>query len=569
MPSQKQYFFLLSYFLFDHMELPRRWIEGYPLPLAAFLLLIAPFALDFHLHYPDEMYYTDAAIQMMQNGDYLTTYLGNGELRFKKPILTYWAVLTGFKTLGVSALSSRLLFLIAGAALIPLVYRIASLISSTNRLPQWSAWIVATHPIVIFSSTRSIPDILLVFFMTLAALGVAGLIRYGKQTPKKYLWLFYLSLGLAFEVKGLPAAALGLIAIAYLRVNPWKPLSLKQLLYLPALLSGVGIGLFWFVAMYSKFGPVYLDSFFEDQLGMRVSSRVWQTLRHFSLALLLMLVLFIPWFIPAVKKAKKNFLSVFHENKVFFGFVAVWVVSIIAMTGLVSTFYERYLLPVIPVAGIGLAGILLKRQPEALNTSLKVAAWFFLGINWLLLAVALLPLIGLGNPRLIYIQWVAGLSLSFFLAFKLAIPAYRLQVLGTSILLVFFNLSLLSHPLSIPHQGVQLRGYLEQQSIPDNSQIAFLGHPHYASKIRIGLGTAYRMKTFDKLSEVPEQYRYLICDSSHLKALPDGAFSSELASLNWDPKYWQEMVGSIFSGETKAAKRQWGKKYYWVQRLAP
>lgn len=551
------------------MKLPRRWIEGYQLPLVAFLLLIAPFALDFHLHYPDEMYYTDAAIQMMQNGDYLTTYLGNGDLRFKKPILTYWVVLAGFKTLGISALSSRLLFLIAGAALIPLVYRLASLISGNSRLPQWSAWIVATHPVVIFSSTRSIPDILLVFFMTVAALGVGGLIRYGKQAPKKYLWLFYLSLGLAFEVKGIPAAALGLIALAYLRFNPWQPLSLKQLLYPPALLSGIGIGLFWFVAMYYKFGPVYLDSFYEDQLGMRVGSRVWLIVRHFSLALLLMLVLFVPWFIPAIKNVTKNARSVFKENSVFFGFVAVWVVSIIVMTGAVSTFYERYLLPVTPVAAIGLAGIIIKRQPDLLTINLKVAAWVFLGINWLLLLVALLPLIGLENPLIVYFQWVAGLILSLFLAFKLAAPDYRIQVLGSSILLLFFNLSLLSHPLSIPHQGVQVRTHMKQKSVPENSQIAFLGHPHYASKIRIGLGAAYRLKTFGSIQEVPGHYRYLICDESHLEDISKNVYSSELASLNWDPKYWQEMVKAIFGGESKAAKKQWGKKHYWVERAGP
>ena len=62
------------------------WINSYGFPMLAFLVLVGPFALDFHLHYPDEMYYTDAAIRMMQNGDYLTTYLGSGELRFKKPI---------------------------------------------------------------------------------------------------------------------------------------------------------------------------------------------------------------------------------------------------------------------------------------------------------------------------------------------------------------------------------------------------------------------------------------------------------------------------------------------------
>ncbi|SEJ59123.1 4-amino-4-deoxy-L-arabinose transferase [Cyclobacterium xiamenense] len=551
------------------MKQPLHWTNGFSLPLIAFLLLIAPFALDFHLHYPDEMYYTDAALQMMQNGDYLTTYLGNGELRFKKPILTYWAVLAGFETVGVSALASRLLFLLAGAALIPLVYLIARMAGGDNRLPQWSAWIAATHPVLIFSSTRSIPDILLAFFVTLAALGVTGLLRFGEDAPKRYLWLFYLSLGLAFEVKGLPAAALGLIAIVYLRYNPWQPLSLKKLLHPPALLSGIAIGLFWFVAMYVRFGPVYLDSFYEDQLGMRLGNRIWQIIRHFSLALLLMIVLFVPWFLPALKGIRTTAAATFQENKAFFGFVAVWVVSIIAMTGMVSIFYERYLLPVTPLAAVGLAALLRKQSEIQLYHSLKVAAWVFLGINWLLLLVAILPLIGLESPWYLSLQWLAGLALSFFLAVQLRFPAYRLQVLGTAILLVFFNLTLVSYPLSIPHQGVQVRTHLQEQAIPENSPIAFLGHPHYASKIRIGLGTTYPMKTFARLAEVPEQYRFLICDAPTLEQLPKESFTSQLASLNWDPKYWQAMVDAILSGDTAEAKRKWGKKYYWVERIAP
>jgi 4-amino-4-deoxy-L-arabinose transferase-like glycosyltransferase len=548
------------------MKQPLPWTNGFSLPLVAFLLLIAPFALDFHLHYPDEMYYTDAALQMMQNGDYLTTYLGNGELRFKKPILTYWAVLAGFQTLGVSAPSSRLLFWLAGAALIPLVYLIARMAGGQGRLPQWAAWIAATHPVLIFSSTRSIPDILLALFITLAALGVAGLLRFGEEAPKRYLWLFYLSLGLAFEVKGLPAAALGLIALAYLWLNPWRALSLQKLLHPPALLSGIAIGLFWFVAMYLRFGPVYLDSFYEDQLGMRLGSRIWQIARHFSLALLLMIVLFVPWFLPALKEVRSAAAATFRENKAFFGFLAVWVLSIIAMTGMVSTFYERYLLPVTPLAAVGLAALLLKQPEKNLHRGLKAAAWVFLGINWLLLLVALLPLIGLEGPWYLSLQWLAGSLLSLFLAFQLKLPAYRVQVLGTAILLVFFNLTLVSYPLSIPHQGVQLRAHLEQAAIPENSPIAFLGHPHYASKIRIGLGTTYPMKTFASLAEVPAQYRFLICDASNLEQLPVESFDRQLASLNWDPKYWQVMVAAILSGDTADAKRKWGKKYYWVER---
>ena len=86
--------------------------------LLLFCGLVGPFALDFHLHYPDEIYYRDAAVKMLQTGDYLTTYLGSGELRFKKPILTYWAVLAGFKLFGVHAFGSRIFFLLAGACLL-------------------------------------------------------------------------------------------------------------------------------------------------------------------------------------------------------------------------------------------------------------------------------------------------------------------------------------------------------------------------------------------------------------------------------------------------------------------
>ncbi|SHN22268.1 4-amino-4-deoxy-L-arabinose transferase [Cyclobacterium lianum] len=549
------------------MHLPEKWTNGYLLPTLAFLMLVGPFALDFHLHYPDEMYYTDAAIRMMQNGDYLTTYLGDGMLRFKKPILPYWFVLAGFNIFGVSALGSRIFFLLAGAAIIPLVYQIARLISDHKKLPVWSAWIAATHPVLIFSSTRSIPDILLALFMTCAALGVTGLIRYGETAPKKYHWLLYLGLGLAFEVKGLPAAALGLIAIAYVWINPWRPVPLKRLLYLPAMLSGVGIALFWFVAMYLKFGPVYLNSFFEDQVGMRVGSRVWLIVRHLVFALVLMMGLFFPWFLMGVKRIGKNSMAVFRENRAFIGFILVWVLSIVFMTALVSKFYERYLLPVTPLAAVSLAWILLKKWPDASPKRWTAWFWMFIGLNVLLLLVALFANIGLGSPVWVFVQWCAGLLMSLMLisGLRKGLPPLLLQ--GLSILLIFFNLSLVSHPLSIPHQGRQMQAFLDDHPIPPDSHIAFLGHVHYASKIRIGLGKAYQVKSFKRLEDIPDAYSFIICDQKNSENLPADAYHIQLASLNWDPKYVDKMIGAILNGSTEAEKLKWGKKYYWAEKI--
>jgi hypothetical protein len=56
-----------------------------------FLLFSAPSALDYVFHYPDEKYYTDAVLQMMEKGDIFTPYQADGTPRFKKPSL-----LTGF-----------------------------------------------------------------------------------------------------------------------------------------------------------------------------------------------------------------------------------------------------------------------------------------------------------------------------------------------------------------------------------------------------------------------------------------------------------------------------------------
>ncbi|HKI88992.1 MAG TPA: hypothetical protein VKA38_08200, partial [Draconibacterium sp.] len=75
-----------------------------------FLIYSAPSALDYVFHYPDEKYYTDAVIQMMDKGDLFTPYKADGTPRFKKPIITYWVLMVSYKMFGVSRISSRLFF---------------------------------------------------------------------------------------------------------------------------------------------------------------------------------------------------------------------------------------------------------------------------------------------------------------------------------------------------------------------------------------------------------------------------------------------------------------------------
>lgn len=540
------------------------WLWSPWLPVIAFLLLVGPFSLDFHLHYPDEMYYTDAAIRMMQNGDFLTTYLGDGALRFKKPVLTYWFVLTGFQAFGVSAFGSRILFLLAGAGLVGLTYLMGRMVSEKKMLPVLAAWIVASHPLVIFSSSRSIPDIFLVFFMTLSALGMVACLQYGNNTPKRYLWMLYLGLGLAFEVKGLPAAALGVIGLGYLLFNPWKPIYWRKLLYFPAIVSGLIIALFWFVAMYLKFGPIFMDSFMEDQVGMRIGDRFLLIARHFIFAVLLMGLMFFPWVFLPIRKFKSRIKASFQDNRPFFGFLFTWMMAIILMTAMVSTFYERYLLPVIPVVAIGLAWLILMEKTKSLNSW----SWIFILLNGVVLIVSFVLNLVLGSSAWVFLLWNIGLIILIFMVIGIKTKRPGIPILGMTFIFLFYNLSLLSHPISIPHQGVQVKALVEEKQLPKGTEIAFLGHPHYGSKIRIGLGENYFIKDFkvSNDSEIPGDYDYFICDEPKKIFFDEEDYKIELASLNWDPKYITEMLEVISEGKIQQGKLRYGKKFYWVEK---
>ena len=78
--------------------------------LICFVLVWAPHTYRYVKHHPDERHYTDAAVAMVQSGDYLTPRTADGGLRLKKPILTYWLVATSYRVLGISPLTSRLPF---------------------------------------------------------------------------------------------------------------------------------------------------------------------------------------------------------------------------------------------------------------------------------------------------------------------------------------------------------------------------------------------------------------------------------------------------------------------------
>ena len=535
--------------------------------LLLFCGLVGPFALDFHLHYPDEIYYRDAAVKMLQTGDYLTTYLGSGELRFKKPILTYWAVLAGFKLFGVHAFGSRFFFLLAGAATVGLTYLLGKTVFGDRKIAGTAALIAASNPILIFASTRSIPDVLLVLTMTGSALGFAGLLRDGEQAKKKFLWLLYLGLALAFEVKGLPAMALGCIGILYLRFNPWQRVSWKKLLYLPALLVALGIAMFWFVAMWQLHGPVFLAIFLEDQVGTRVTSRLLLVLQNGTVASLLLVGMFLPWVALAIPKAKDTLVTAWKENPQFFAFALLWGLAILGMGALTSKFYERYLLPVAPVLALWLAWILVRGGGFERAKGLKVAAMILLSLVTLVVGVNVWMVITGSGDGLSFVY--VGLGVLFlgygvwaFLRSSVLPP----KLLALSILFLFFQVTGVTRLISLPHQGVQAAAVVEEMGVA--GPIGFAGNLHEGSKIRMSLGTAYDLVDLSRegWKEEAKNYTYLILEDRLLSEWDTVGYEVRVASTHLDSKAIPDFLRASSSAAREELRAKQGKSYYFLQK---
>lgn len=537
--------------------------------ILAFILLVGPFALSFHMHYPDEMYYSDAAVKMLQNGDIQTPYLGNEEARFKKPILTYWFVLAGFKIFGVTPLASRFFFLLAGAFTVGFVYWASKTFFKDNKISNLAALIMASHPVLILSATRSIPDVLLGLFMAMSTVGFIGFLKYGNNTPKKFHWLLFLGLAFAFEVKGLPAAALGGLGFLYLALNPWQRIEIKKLVYFPALISGVVIASYWFVAMYWIHGAEYLDSFLEDQVGIRVASRYLLIGKNLLIAALLMVALFVPWFIFGFKNSKSNIKKLYQEQPAFTGFVILWIIAILLMSAAVSKFYERYLLPVIPMTSIWVAWLLIRAGILERIKLLKSSLFFFLGLNIVVLLAGIFFNSFLPSGFWVWSQIIiVGAGIVYL--FKTSKENEKLtHSIAFSVLLLFFGVSISTYQISLPDAGQHIKTYATNNNIPKGSKIAFLGHLHTGSKIRIGLGPDFYMTDLNEsnFEDRYSDYDFIIIEDKHLGKIPKDNYDIELAALNWDAKHIGKMALSLLNGNPEEVKLETGKKFYWVKPI--
>ena len=330
--------------------------------LAVFFAALLPTLPELSRYHGDERFYTDAAITMLQTGDYLTPRYADGTERFRKPLLTYWMLCASYKLFGISVFSSRLPFLLAGCGMVWLTWRLGRTLFGTEQSGTFAAFIIAANVQTMTIATRSTPDILLCLFITASLCGFAEIL--GRDAAGwKAGGMAYVGAGLACATKGLWGLLPLVFAAGFWR---WRARHVPVSRLVPGgwAMLGAALGLSWFIVTALKHGSGSLEVFLKDQTIGEPESVKWflisnvldyaaATLRHF-----------LPWSVFALAGAA-HLKTLARDNPRAFWFAFAWyaLVFVVFSFGLVRR--TRYLLPTYPCLAVILGAFLVNLQDLA------------------------------------------------------------------------------------------------------------------------------------------------------------------------------------------------------------
>jgi 4-amino-4-deoxy-L-arabinose transferase-like glycosyltransferase len=222
----------------------------------------------------DEGAFSEATREMLARGDYVTTWL-NGELRFDKPIFTYWLQAASVTLFGLDEFALRLPSALASCAWVAAIF-----VFTRGQLGQASghaaAFIAATTLGVCVIGRGAIADALLNLFLALSMFDIFRSMqepRAPERTPDRapdralyralYRYRAFLWMALGLLTKGpvallVPFAASGLAFSLQGRWRAWLRAAFDPLGWLIlALVAGP-----WYVVEYLRQGDAFIAGFF-------------------------------------------------------------------------------------------------------------------------------------------------------------------------------------------------------------------------------------------------------------------------------------------------------------------
>ena len=395
-------------------------------------------------YHADENFYIESSLRMVESEDYITPVY-HEKKRFAKPILYYWMVVSSYKIFGISLSSARLPSVLFGTLSVGLVFLLACRLFD-RRVGLFSAFILPSIYLHFQISRWSTTDMALSFFVLLALYYFVVLFQTNFK-KNIYAYLFYLSLGLGFMVKGPPAILIpGLTVFGFL-------LATKRRNWLADLRIGQGLIILliiivpWFAVMLGMHGEEFKNHIVGNEIKNRLVHDTPFSFYYFG-------VLFryqFPWslyflfaalkqfgvlgfssekgigFGERLKKLRKNISwhikLLFKEDNQPFLFCYTWILVCLILFTLLRVEHSRYMIPSCAAVAILTARLFVgieKNPEESGEFGFKVSTV----ITFLILLISSL-LTGIGVfifdsiPAMLFILPVLLFSVALFLAFSI------------------------------------------------------------------------------------------------------------------------------------------------------
>jgi 4-amino-4-deoxy-L-arabinose transferase-like glycosyltransferase len=538
-----------------------------------FLVVYLPILPQVSLWRGDERYYTDAAVQMVHSGDYITPRFFDGSERFRKPGLLYWVLAGSYRLFGINYLTTRLPFLLAGALIILLTHACARILFRSAEVAVCAAAILASNPTLFHLSVRSTPDVLMGFFITLSFYGFLKILFEGDRRARFY-FIAYGAAGLAVSTKGLLGVLPVLFAFAYGAWARPRNLKLRELVHGPALGVGVGLALLWFILVYFKHGTDFLRVFFNDQVGNRVKGGKGYILDNLVMYPKDLVIQFLPWSLLLVLILfwnRQALRRVWGRHRAALQFVALWTGLLFLIFVSANIQRTRYFLPALPLLAAGMGALLVDAKNGERTWTVLVK---FDRTLTLMVGVAGIAVVLIGRHFETF--RLAGLVLMVYalarrLTDRKSRSVLRLAALAAGILVLFSVTDGLLRPVLMVSPAPELARRLAVEKAGRDQVASWDVKTNYVTQLRVTSGgSVYPVfLTGPKAEEQLADYPFVICDDRRREAVLRQGYVLHPCGFVYRKWTWRRLVALFSAADPDPVLSEQRQDFYLGIRRKP
>jgi 4-amino-4-deoxy-L-arabinose transferase-like glycosyltransferase len=313
----------------------------------------------------DETFYIQGAYTMIQSGDWITPLYETGALRLQKPILTYWIVGVPIWLFGKGLAPARIPMILLALMTALFVYGLAQVLLRDRVAALLSAAVQVSLAVVYSNAHQARTDTPIAFFVVGAIYFFARLI-FEPGHERRDALLAYAATAGAVLTKGLAGPAFILLPVLVFVALRWRQIGSARW---RAVASPSGLAVFvlltgsWFALVLLRHGETFVNEFFYDQVGLRVTGGKWYILRNLVEYPWLFFRNTLPWSVPVVLGLITRDVplwSAIQERREEWTFLLICFAVLFAIFLGANISRGRYVLTMIPSFSL-LVGLLMAR----------------------------------------------------------------------------------------------------------------------------------------------------------------------------------------------------------------